>query len=79
MQNDFENVDFVQNVNINFSDSLETNGIELQQIFSDFCQDKCAAAKFRKIAAAGRLRGISKKNINHNSFKLSKLGRLILF
>ena len=74
MLKEIENVEFVQDVNFDFIDSLENNGTKYLLIFDDSCQEICNSREFEKIAVAGRHRGLSTIYIKHNLFHKSKIG-----
>ena len=75
MQKEIENLEFVQEVNFEFSDSLKSYGTKYLFIFDDSCEEFCNLKAFVDIASAGRHRGLSTIYIKHNPFHQSKLGR----
>ena len=75
MQNEIENLEFVQGVNFEFIDSLKNKGTKCFLIFDDFCEEICNSKAFADIATAGRYRGLSTIYIKHSLFHQSKLGR----
>ena len=75
MQNEIENLEFVQGVNFEFIDSLKNNGTKYLINFDDFCEEICNSKALFDIATAGRHRGLSTIYIKHNLFHQSKLGR----
>ena len=75
MQNEIENLEFVQGVNIEFIDSLKNNGTKYLLIFDDSCENICNSKAFNDIATAGRHRCLSTIYTKHNLFHQSKLGR----
>ena len=75
IQNEIENLEFVQRVNFEFIDSLKNIGTEYLLMFDESCGEICTSKAFVDIATAGRHRGLSTIYINHNLFHQSKLGR----
>ena len=75
MQEDIENLDFVQGVNFDFIDSLKNNGTKYLLIFDGSCEEICNSKAFVDIANTGRHRGLSTICNKHNLFHQSKLGR----
>ena len=75
MQNEIENLEFVQCVNFEFTDSLKNNGKNYLLIFEDSCEKTCNSKAFVHLATAGRHLGLSTIYIKHNLFHQSKLGR----
>ena len=75
MQKEIENLEFVQGVNFEITDSLKNNGTKYLLIFDGSCEEICNSKAFVDIANAGRHRGLSTNNIKHNLFHQSKLGR----
>ena len=75
MQNEIENLEFVQGVNFEFFDSLKNHGTNYLLIFDDSCEEICNSKAFVNLATAGRHRGLSTIYIKHNLFHQSKLGR----
>ena len=75
MQQEIENLEFVQGVSFEFIDSLKNNGTKYLLIFDDSCEEICNSKAFVDIATAGRHLGLSTIYIKHNLFHQSKLGR----
>ena len=75
MQKQIDNLEFVQEVNFEFIDSLENNGTKYLLIFDDSCEEICNSKTFVDIATSGRHRRLSTIYIKHNFFHQSKLGR----
>ena len=75
MQEDIQNLEFVQGVNLKFIDSLKNKGSKYLLIFDDSCEEICNSRALVDIATAGRHRGFSTIYIKHNLFNQSKLGR----
>ena len=75
MQKKFKNLEFVQGVNIEITDSLKNNGTMYLLFFDDSCEEICNSKAFVDIATAGRHRGLSTIYIKQNLFHQSKLGR----
>ena len=75
MQKEIENLEFVQGVSFEFTDSLKNNGTKYLLIFDDSCEEICNSKAFVNIATAGRHRGLSTIYIKHKLFHQSKLGR----
>ena len=75
MQNEIENLEFVQGVNFEFIDSLKNNGTKYLLLFDDSCEEICNSKTFVDIATTGRHRGLSTIYNKHNLFQQSKLGR----
>ena len=75
MQKEIENLEFVQGVNFEFTDSLKNNGTKYLLIFDDTCEEIFNSKAFVDIATAGRHRSFSTIYIKHNLFHQSKLGR----
>ena len=75
MQQEIENLEFVQEVNFESFDSLKNNGTKYLLIFDDSCEEICNSKAFVNIANARRHRGLSTIYIKHNLFHQSKLGR----
>ena len=75
MQTEIENLEFVQEVNFEFIDSVKNNGTKYLLIFDDSCEEICNSKAFVDIATAGRHRSLSTIYIKHNLFQKSKLGR----
>ena len=75
MQEETENLEFVQGVNFEFIDSLKNNGTKYLLIFDDSCDEIRISKAFVDIATAGTHRGLSTIYIKHNLFHQSKLGK----
>ena len=75
MQNEIENLEFVQGVSFEFIDSLKNNGTKYLLNFDDSSEEICNSRAFVDIVTAGRHRGLSTIYIKHNLFHQSKLGR----
>ena len=75
MQNEMENLEFVQGVNFDFIDSLKNNGTKYFLIFGDSCEEICNSKAFVDIATTGRHRGLSTIYNKHNLFHQRNLGR----
>ena len=75
MQKEMKNLEFLQGVNFEFTDSLKNKGTKYLIIFDHFCEEFCNSKAFVDIAAAGRYRFLSTIYIKHNLFHQSKLGR----
>ena len=71
---EIENIEFVEDVNFDFVDSLQNNGTNYLIVFDDSCQQFRNSSDFKKIAAAGRHRGLNTFYIKHNLFHKSKFG-----
>ena len=74
MQEEIENLEFVQGVNFEFIDSPKNNGTKYLLKFDDSCEKICNSKAFVDIATAGRHRGLSTIYIKHNFLHQSKLG-----
>ena len=70
-----KNIEFLQGVNFEFTDSLKNNGTKYLLIFDHSCEIFCNSKAFVDIATAGRHRALSIIYIKHNLFHQSKLGR----
>ena len=75
MQEEIENLEFVQAVNYEFIDSLKNNGTKYSLIFDNSCGDIWNSKAFVDIATAGRHRGLSFFYIKHETFNQGKLAR----
>ena len=75
MQKEIENLEFVQGLNSEFTDSLKNNGTNYLLIFDDSREKICNSEAFVDIATTGRHRGLSTIYIKHNLVHHSKLGR----
>ena len=77
MQKAIENLEFVQDVNFEFIDSLKNNGTKYLLIFDDSCEDFCNSKASVDISTAGRHRGLNTIYIKHNLFHQSKFGETL--
>ena len=68
MQNEIENLEFVQGVNFEFIDSLKKNSTKYLLIVDVSCEKICNSKAFVDIATAGRHRGLWTIYIKHNFF-----------
>ena len=59
IQNEIDNLEFVQGVQFEFIKSLKNNGTKYLLIFDDSCAEICRSKEFVDIATAGRLRRFS--------------------
>ena len=75
MQKEIENLEFVQGVNVEFTDWLKNNGTKYLLISDDSCEEICSSKAFVDIATAGRHRGLSTIYMRNNLFHQTKLGR----
>ena len=75
MQKEIQNLEFVQGVNFELTDSLKNNGRKNLLIFDDSCEEICNSKSLVEIATAGRYRGLSNIYIKRNLFHQSELGR----
>ena len=75
MQEEIENLEFVQDVNFEFSESLQSNDTKYLFIFDDSCREICNSKVYVDFAIVGRHRGLITIYIKHNLFLQSKLGR----
>ena len=75
MQKEIKNLEFLQGVNFEFTDSLKNNGTKYLLVFDDSCEEICKSKTFVDIATAGRHRRLSTIYIKHNLFHQSKLRR----
>ena len=74
MQQEIENLEFVQGVNFEVIDSSKKNGRKYLVIFDDSCEKICISKAFVDFAIAERYRGLGTIYIEHNLFHQSKLG-----
>ena len=58
MQQNFENVEFVQGVNFECKDSLKNNGTNCLLFFDDSHENVCNSKAIFVVASAGRHRGL---------------------
>ena len=58
MQKKIENLEFVQCVNFEFTDSLKNNGKDYLLILDDSCEKICNSKAFLHLATAGRHLGL---------------------
>ena len=75
MQKEIENLEFVQGVNLEFTDSLKNNGTNYLLFFDDSCEEICNSKAFVDNATASRRRGLNINYIKHDMFHQSKLGQ----
>ena len=75
MQEEIDNLEFVQSVHFELINSLKNNGTKHLLFFDDSCEEISNSKEFVNIATAGRDRGFSTIYIKHNLFHQSKLGR----
>ena len=75
MEMEIENLEFVQGVNFELTDSLNNHGTKYLLTFDDSCEDICNSKAFVDIATAGRHRGLRTIYIKHNLVHQSKEGR----
>ena len=75
MQKEVDNLEFVQGVHFEFTNSLKNNGTKYLLCFDDPCAEFCNYNEFVDIAIAGRHRGFSSIYNKQNLFHQSKLGR----
>ena len=75
MQNENENLEFVQGVNFEFIDSLKNNGTKYLLLFEDSYEEIFNSKAFVDSATAGRHRGLGTIYNKHILFHQSKLGR----
>ena len=68
MQNEIENLEFVQGVNFEFIDSLKNNGTKYLLIFDDSCDEICISKAFVDIATAGDIGVSAQFTINTTFF-----------
>ena len=68
MQNQTENLEFVQGVNFELIDSLKNNGTKYLLIFEDSYEEICNSEAFVDIATAESHRGLSTYYIKLNLF-----------
>ena len=79
MQKEIKNIEFLQRINFEFTDSFENNGIKYLLISNDYCEEICDSKAFVDIATAGRHRSLSTIYIKHKLFQQSKLGGNVEF
>ena len=77
MQKEIDNLEFVQGINFEFSDSVINNGTKYLLIFDSFYEEICNSQAFVDFDTAGRLRGLSTSYIMHNLFHQSELGETL--
>ena len=75
MQNEIDNLEFVEGVFLEFTNRLKSNGTKYLLIFDDSCEEICNPKAFVDIATAGRHRRLSTTYIKHNLYHQRKLGR----
>ena len=72
MQNETENLEFVQGVNFEFISSMKNNGTKYLLIFHDSCAEICIYKALSVDATAGRHSGFRTSYIEHNLLHPSK-------
>ena len=75
LKEEIENLEFVQDVNVDFSEWLQSNDTKYLFIFDDSCREICNSKVSVDIAIVGRHRGLITIYIKHILFLRSKLGR----
>ena len=75
MQKQGENLEFLQNVNFEFIDSLKNNMTKYLLILDDTGEESFNSKAFVVNATAGTHRGLSTIYIEHNLFQQNKFGR----
>ena len=75
MQNEIDNLEFIQAVNFEFIISLKNNGTKYLLVFDDSYEEICNFKALVDIATAGRHREFSTIYIKNILFHESKLGR----
>ena len=75
MQEEIDNLEFVQGVHFEFINSFKKNSTKYPLNFDDLCARFCNSMEFVDNATAGRHRGFSTIYIKHNLFHQSKIGR----
>ena len=75
MQEEIENLEFVQGVNLDFIDSLKNNGTKYLLVLDDWCAEICNSKAFVEIATAGNHHRLSTIHIEIDFFHRSKPGR----
>ena len=75
MQEEIDNLEFIQRVNYEYFNALKNNGTKYLLIFDDSCAEFCNFKEFVNIAIAGRHPGFTTIYIKHNLFHQSKLRR----
>ena len=74
-EKEFENLQFVQGVNFEFTNSIKNNGTDYLLFVDDSCEKICNSTEFANTATAGRHRGLNTFYTRHNLFPQSKLAR----
>ena len=77
MQNELENLEFVQGVNFETIDSLGNNNTKYLLSFDNSCEEICNSKVFVDTATAGGHRGLSIVYNRHNSYHEKELGRVV--
>ena len=68
MQKEIDNLEFVQGVNFEFTDSLRNNGTNYLLILDSLCEEVCNSKALVDIATAGRRRELNFLYIKHSLF-----------
>ena len=68
MQNEIENLEFVQGVNFELIESLRNNGTKYFLTIDGFCEKICNSKAFVDIATAGRHRVWAQSTLNTTFF-----------
>ena len=77
MQKEIDNLEFVQSVHFEFTNSLKNNGTKYLLNFDDSCAEICHSKEFVDIATAGRHREFSTIYIKHILIRQIELGRVV--
>ena len=75
MQKEIDNLEFIQDVNFDFINSLKKNNTKYLLICDDSRAEICNSTEFEDITATGRHRGYSTIYIKHISFHRSEVGK----
>ena len=75
MLKEIENIEFVQDIDFDFIDSLENEVTKYLIIFDASCQEIFNSREFEKIPVADRHHGLNTFYIEHNLFHKINLGR----
>ena len=75
MQKEIENLEFLQGVNFEFTESLKNNGTNDLFLIDDSCEEICNSEAFVDIATARRHQRLSIIYNKHNLFHQSNLGK----
>ena len=75
MQEEIENLEFVESVNFEFIYSFTNNGTKYLLFFDDSCDTICSSKAFVDLANAAKQRALSTIYNKNNSFYQSRLGR----